>query len=273
MEIWSAGNNNDMLDTFQVKFMKRMLKLRPQTPTLAVLGEIGEYPVSVKLALRVIKYWLRLINLPVNHVARKMFCLLQSLDNVGFTTWVTHLKKILTKYGLEDLINNDCVSMGQYRHIKQHVYSVFEENFSSLIADSQKCPKLRTYSLFKINFQQEMYLSLQIPKYRVSLTRLRTSSHHLEIERGRYTIPKTPAELRVCNQCNEGLVEDEKHFVITCKKHVLLRKELYNVACSNVPGFSDMSDQEKFIELFTSEDGVVIFALAKFCYWASKQRT
>ena len=32
-EIWSAGMNMDSIDVFQAKFMKRVLKLRPQTPT------------------------------------------------------------------------------------------------------------------------------------------------------------------------------------------------------------------------------------------------
>jgi len=272
-EIWSAGNNIDVLDTFQVKFFKRVLKVRPQTPTLAVLGEVGEYPVSIKVDLRVIKYWLRLVNMPSDHIARKMFVLLQSLDNMGFPTWFTNLKKVLEKYGLEDLIHNNSVPMTQYRHIKQHVYDVFEEKFITMVTDSQRCPKLRTYNQFKFNFGYETYLSLQIPKYRVSLSRLRISSHHLEIERGRYTIPKTPAELRICKQCNEQLVENEQHFVTTCKKHTLLREELYSVAHSNIPNFNGLSAHEKFLKLLSSEDGVVICALAKFTYHAFKQRT
>jgi hypothetical protein len=223
--------------------------------------------------LRVIKYWLRLLNMPSGHIARKMFVLLQSLDNMGFVTWFTNLKKVLVKYGLEDLIENDSIPMTQYRHIKNHVHNVMEEKLFTMINDTQRCPKLRTYCLFKFNFGHETYLSLQIPKYRVSLSRLRTSSHHLEIERGRYTAPKTPAELRMCKQCNEQLVEDEQHFVTTCKRHALLRTDLYNVARSNISGFVSLSAHDKLIALLTSEDGVVIFALAKFTYHAFKQRT
>ena len=51
-EIWSAGNKLDIIDTFHVKYIKRLLKLRPQTATLAVLGEVGEYSISMKLELK-----------------------------------------------------------------------------------------------------------------------------------------------------------------------------------------------------------------------------
>ena len=48
---------------------------------------------------------------------------------------------------------------------------------------------------------------------RVSMTMLRTSSHQLQIEIGRYTIPKTPINDRTCKNCNLNSVEDELHFL------------------------------------------------------------
>ena len=94
-EIWSAGNKLDIIDRFHVKYI---LKLRPQTATLAVLGEVGEYPIPIKLELRITKYWIRLLNLSKENIMpKKMFIQLKSLDVIGFTTWVTHLSKLLEK--------------------------------------------------------------------------------------------------------------------------------------------------------------------------------
>jgi hypothetical protein len=43
-----------------------------------------------------------------------------------------------------------------------------------------------------------------------TIARFRISAHKLEIERGRYTIPKTAVENRICKQCNcDQAVEDE----------------------------------------------------------------
>jgi hypothetical protein len=39
---------------------------------------------------------------------------------------------------------------------------------------------------------------------RSTLACFRISAHKLEIERGRYTIPKTAVENRICKQCNCG---------------------------------------------------------------------
>ena len=41
----SAGNKLDLIDSFHGKYIKRVLKLRPQTPTLNVLGVVGEYSI------------------------------------------------------------------------------------------------------------------------------------------------------------------------------------------------------------------------------------
>ena len=54
--------------------------MRPQTPALAVLGEVREYPLLLKFACRVAKYWLRPKNLPETFVAKK---LLEHLDSLG----------------------------------------------------------------------------------------------------------------------------------------------------------------------------------------------
>ena len=162
-EVWSAGINTDPVDTFQVKFIKRALKLRPQTSTLAVLGEVGEYPLSIRLALRVIKYWMSLMALPHEHIARKMLVLLEEMDNIGYVTWVTRLRKILAKFELNDIINTP-LSSNSYTYLKQHVLDMYETSFISSISNKDISPKLRTYRLFKINYIHEPYLHLIIPK-------------------------------------------------------------------------------------------------------------
>lgn len=272
-EIWSAGTNTDCIDVFQVKFIKRMLKLRQQTATLAVLGEVGELPLSIKLELRVLKYWMRLLKLPDGHIAKQMYDTLCSLDNIGFRSWVTYLKGLLVKYGLENLLDGRILPPNMYKLTKAKIVAAYSTQFCSLISDENRYPKLRTYKLFKSSFEMENYLWLQIPRYRISLCRLRTSSHHLEIERGRYTIPKTPAESRICKQCNLNEVEDEIHFVLNCSQHDVLRVDLNNIARAEITNFETLCDKEKFCALMSTDNSLVTFTLAKFCHHAFKNRT
>jgi hypothetical protein len=59
-------------------------------------------------------------------------------------------------------------------------------------------------------------LSKKLPKWH-SFSKLKTSSHALQIETGRYKSPKIPADQRFCTLCNTGEVEDEQHFMLSCK--------------------------------------------------------
>ena len=83
---------------------------------------------------------------------------------------------------------------------------------------SRNSLKLRTYIKFKFDHSLEEYL-FYIPdtRWMKALSRLRMSSHMLEIERGRYVKPqKIPLEPRTCQRCTSNSVDDEIHFLITC---------------------------------------------------------
>lgn len=98
------------------------------------------------------------------------------------------------------------------------------------INDSKQYPKLRTYKLFKEDHDFEPDLRIMVPKCRYALTRFRLSSHNLEIEMGRYTKPKTPAEQRFCRLCNNGDTEGEMHFLLICTSYESLRLVLLATA-------------------------------------------
>ena len=88
------------------------------------------------------------------------------------------------------------------------------------------------------------------------------SAHKLEIERGRYTIPKTAVENRICKQCNCEAVEDEEHLLIKCNKYSFAR----NIFFSNINNkfFPELSDRNKFIWLLSNEDRDICKNLANF---------
>ena len=164
------------------------------------------------------------------------------------------------------------ISWGQPIYlVKSKIVTAYHTKFQSLLS-TDVFPKLRTYRLFKSKFEMENYLWLQIPRYRVSLARLGTSSHDLEIERGRYTIPKTPAELRVCRQCNSNMVEDEVHFLMECARHESLRENLLDVASRHIKIFYMLCHKGKFCALLSSENDMVPFALARFSHLAFRNR-
>ena len=97
-------------------------------------------------------------------------------------------------------------------HCKIVVRTNYIKQWEANMADLDRNPILRTYRYIKWSFKIEPYLYLvKDHRYRHAIAQLRTSSHILHIERGRYTKPRTPVNERLCSLCN--CVEDELHFV------------------------------------------------------------
>ena len=88
--------------------------------------------------------------------------------------------------------------------IKRQVPFINGSKFQYYIAIN---PSLSTHSMYREK--------LEIPEFkRITLTRLRLSSHNLKIETGRWKCPPLPLHLRLC-QCGD-YTQDEKHIIETC---------------------------------------------------------
>ncbi len=118
-------------------------------------------------------------------------------------------------------------------------------------------PKLRIYVLFKNSFVDEPYVTINMNrKYRSALARLRGGILPLEIEVGRWN--NVDIYARFCKLCNNGLIENEYHFMFECTWCLL--------ALSNVDVFIVM-----FIELclmyisYINKDITCIHTYIKAC--------
>ena len=104
----------------------------------------------------------------------------------------------------------------------------------------------------------ERYLKLiKNHKYRTAMTQLRTSSHTLAIEYGRYTRPKTKLEDRYC-LFFPHILEDEKHFLVECIVNKTERDILLSKVEHLFQTFSYLDKEEKFIFLLNSKDQQVL---------------
>ena len=61
---------------------------------------------------------------------------------------------------------------------------------------------------------------------------IRTNSHELHSETGRWTIPKTPWAERIFHLCETMSVEDENHFLLDCPAYTHIRSRFPNL-CYN----------------------------------------
>jgi hypothetical protein len=114
--------------------------------------------------------------------------------------------------------------------------------------------KLELYKEIKHNYIIEPYLSvIKNSKQRQVICQLRTSSHKLPVETGRYT--NTPRNMRLCPLCQQS-VGDEKHLILECTSLDNLRSELLQHIASIKPNITklDKTSLLRYLMMFHDVD-------------------
>jgi len=118
--------------------------------------------------------------------------------------------------------------------------------------DVTKKEKLRTFVLFKKDYEAENYATKCISKAsRAILSQFRLGIAPLKIEIGRFY--RIPPWLRLCELCPRVVVEDEIHFLTECDKYNSERAILFFFAITKINGFLDLDRVEKFKIIMSSE--------------------
>ena len=106
--------------------------------------------------------------------------------------------------------------------IKRYIDLVKKKHISYWHQTLQHSQKLNFYYTMKKTYGPSAYLDLTRKNAsRKALVKLRTSSHKLLIETGRYD--NIPRNEKVCNVCNCKTIEDEIHFLLDCPSYSSLK--------------------------------------------------
>ena len=99
------------------------------------------------------------------------------------------------------------------------------------------------------------------------MNNFRSGNRHLHIETGRHSLPKIPANLRLCYFCQTNEVENELHFLFSCKRYDNLRSKLFNEITEKYTTlFKDLDTNSKIMFLFNSIDPVICRSMAACIY-------
>ena len=207
--------------TAQLKFYKFILGVKRQTPNLAVFGEIARLPLALKAHLNVMKYWNR-----IRHMDRDTLVNQAYWENVRMdSNWCRTVQHLNVTHNLHDRRNfNRKKFPGIAKKTIQKDFILF---WKTTISNENIEKKLGFYSKYKDDFEQQPYLNLPNFDDRQRISKFLCSDHPLEIERGRYRINKPPREERVCTTCDQGVTEDEKHFILDCPAYHDLRSNIF----------------------------------------------
>lgn len=197
-----SDNKTDILHR---KFLRYILGVSPSCPNMAVYGETGENPLSLKGLRLMLNFWHRINNLPENTLAKKAL-----LENINLrTNWIITIEKLLGTLGLTEVTEN---TLAFKRKTKQALASQFSDYWCKTVSSDSS--RLRFYKSVKNKPDFETYLNLPLFEQRKSITKLRCSDHLLQIEKGRHH--NVASELRFCRICPLKVVETEEHFLTNC---------------------------------------------------------
>jgi hypothetical protein len=176
-EVWFQNNNTTNLEKIHLAYIKGVLKTKMSTSTVALYAELGRFPILLRIKCRILNFWKRILSLLDCHPVKQAYNTLYNLNRAGQTNWCTTIKGILKESNNMPLWEAQSITDKQYHLMRE----ILHKNFMSLtmeeINNSDINPKLRTYKLFKGNFQLESFLissnlninhSLALTKFRIS---------------------------------------------------------------------------------------------------------
>ena len=120
--------------------------------------------------------------------------------------------------------------------------------------------------------QTEYYLNINNFENRRALTKLRTSSHKLKIETGRWQ--NIERNSRLCQQCPGRFIEDEKHVTFDCTMHLTDSDNTFRFIKlnTNIDLSHKATQMENLKLLFESKQLNALNALGKFIKMVFKLR-
>ena len=221
-EIWDNHEGTD-IELIHTKFLRRVLGVKKSTNLSALYGELGRVPLATFRKIIMVKYWIKILSQKDTSRLKTAYLMLKTdadaNANYNGKNWAYQIKSILQQHGLEYIWNQQTELEIPFNTIKQRILDMYNQKWYSDINNSSR---LKSYSLYKHEFIFEKYLKvITEPKYKIAMSRFRTSSHELRIETGRYD--NTPREQRLCKSCNMNKIEDEFHFLLVCPKYRDLR--------------------------------------------------
>ena len=87
--------------------------------------------------------------------------------------------------------------------------------------------------------------------------KFRLGNHQLHIKTGVHTVPKSAESLRLCKFCKTNEIENEVHFLLSCKFCESFRLKLFNEITEKYVLFKDLDKNSKLMFLFNSIDPVI----------------
>ena len=209
-------------ENLHTKFCKQILGIHKRAMTLPTLGEMGRYPLTLKIVKQLITFWVHIVESNPKSYIKIMYN--DMIQNDTNNKWLQTIQNILHKIGFGHIWKNQ--GTFNVKRLNYAIQDKLEQLYEQFwFCQKQTYSKLKFYNMTTKQYRLETYLTnCSNINHRKSFCKLRTSSHDLMIEKGRYQ--NIPKDDRKCKYCNK--VEDELHLLDDCKLYNELRKSIFS---------------------------------------------
>jgi len=209
-EIWGVDTCH-VIEMVHLSALKQYLNISQRTPNALVYGDTGRHLLHVNAALRVIKYWLKILNMDEYRYPHKVY---QVMLRTVYTnkSWVSKIKTMLMGCGFENEWKNQIVEN------ERSFVSLFRERMTGkLRTDWEEDINVRSrfamYRHVKHIHEQESHLyCLDKNIFRDIYIRFRLGISDLYSYKCVYRSDISPTLCRTCKEIDE----DERHFFLHC---------------------------------------------------------
>ena len=248
------------------KVCRMLLGVHKKCSRLAVLGELGRYPILVPALKLCLKYQHNIDSLDSDTLLFRAMSDMTSCPNQdSWYSRVEKIKKLLNikkSYGKIHIVGNKIDSSIKSKFDR---FFLDQINLKKIGSDGLDHNKLRLYCTFKGSFKQEPYITnINNRNQRVWLCRYRTSAHNLRVETGRYTYPVTPLFQRTCKYCNSGECDTELHAILKCETFKLERQCFINRMSALCPIFPQLTVKKQLATLLCPSTTEIAKCVSKY---------
>ena len=229
-EVWGCSISRESwrnIEQIHKRFITYNLKIKSNTPYPILLIEVGLSPIESLAMTRLLLYKHKLNNIGDHRLPK--LALNSSQNHLRLKRgWYKDTRAWLNHQEI-----GENVALQNINNIKNIVTSKFKEK---MWCEKDLATKIKLSYYKKVinpTLEDQKYLSiLTSSKKKINIAKIRTNSHELHSETGRWAVPKTPWMERICHICENRNIEDENHFLLECPAYNHIRSQFHNL-CYN----------------------------------------
>jgi Reverse transcriptase (RNA-dependent DNA polymerase)/Endonuclease/Exonuclease/phosphatase family len=239
-EVWGAGllsrgmgDSSDEPSRMRLGFFRRLLGVRKSTASLAMLRELGEYPLHLLIVRQLVKFWNKVMTvMPPDSLIYLAMMSSRSMALEGQQSWFGQLHSCLQDMGCSDFVydvegNPNLFDVSKIVNVMRGTCHASFRYLPYPHESESHQLKLSTYHNWFASPLPEGDADWVIQGYLrkcvkydliTKVSRFRLGSHNLRIEREKWKRKDVQVAVcdRHCLRCHQGIVDDEYHAVFQC---------------------------------------------------------